>query len=224
MPAVSNSIGSPTVAARNPTDSPSQALAATLPVSTRSLGNQTDEELLAGLRQGSDAHFSELYERYFHRIYTFAFARVRNHADAEEIAQETFIAVLRSVEAYRGQSALLSWIYGIAKNTANNLLRRQKSQDQRLDGADGELAAPTLSIGNTGPAEQLDMQIFAETLATRLASFAEWQVEIFCMRHLENMSISEICDRTQRSSDAVRSSLYRVKRVFFETAEGAGGQ
>ena len=86
-----------------------------------SLAEQTDEQLLAGLREGSEGHFTQLYERYFRRIYTFSYARVRNEADAEEIAQETFLAVFRSIGAFRGQSSLLSWIYGIAKNTANSV-------------------------------------------------------------------------------------------------------
>ncbi len=192
-------------------------------VSGQGLAGHSDDELLAGLRHGSESHFSELYERYFHRIYTFSYARVRNHADAEEIAQETFIAVLRSAESFRGQASVLSWIYGIAKNTANNQLRRQKTQDERLDFAEHAMIAPHPSIANAGPSEQLDMQIYTDALEAKLATLADWQVEVFCMRHLENLSISEICDRTDRSSDAVRSSLYRVKRVFYETAE-AGAQ
>jgi RNA polymerase sigma-70 factor (ECF subfamily) len=191
------------------------------PASGTSLASQTDEQLLDGLREGSEAHFSQLYERYFHRIYTFSYARVRNHADAEEIAQETFMAVLRSVAAFRGQSSLLSWIYGIAKNTANNHLRRQRTQEQRLEAVEPEAVAPTLSMSNAGPGEQLDMRRYTDALEARLSALADWQIEIFCMRHLEDLSIDEICARTQRTSDAVRSSLYRVKRVFVETAEGA---
>jgi RNA polymerase sigma-70 factor (ECF subfamily) len=134
------------------------------------------------------------------------------------------MAVFHSVEAFRGQASLLSWIYGIAKNTINNHLRRQKTQEQRLDAAAPELVGPSISMVDAGPAEQLDMRLYTDALEARLGSLADWQLEIFCMRHLENLSISEICDRTQRSGDAVRSSLYRVKRVFFETADGEHAQ
>jgi RNA polymerase sigma-70 factor (ECF subfamily) len=191
------------------------------PVRGESLADQTDEQLLAGLHEGSEGHFTQLYERYFRRIYTFAYARVRNYADAEEIAQETFMAVFRSVGAFRGQSSLLSWIYGIAKNTANNHLRRLKAQEQRLQALEPDAVAPMPSIEHAGPSEQLDMRAYTDALERRLSALADWQLEIFCMRHLENLSIEEISDRTRRSSDAVRSSLYRVKRVFVETAEGA---
>ncbi len=60
---------------------------------------------------------------------------------------------------------------------------------------------------------------FAEAMDDRLESIASWQSEIFAMRHLDDMSIREISSKTHRSSDAVRSSLYRVKRLFLEAVE-----
>ena len=79
----------------------------------------SDCELVDAIRSGDQAAFTALYERYFDRVYHFAYARLRQHADAEEVAQETFVAVFRSIDAFVGRSALLSWIYGIAKNTVN---------------------------------------------------------------------------------------------------------
>ncbi len=184
--------------------------------------SMSDEELLAGLREQSEQHFSELYNRYFQRIYSFVFTRLRNHAETEEVVQETFLAVFRSFEHYRGQSSLLSWIYGIAKNTANNSIRRAKSQNERIELADEEDLVPRASLSAASPGEQLDLHRFREALSQRLDGLADWQTEIFEMRHFENLSIPEISKRTTRSSDAVRSSLYRVKRIFFEAANGRG--
>jgi RNA polymerase sigma-70 factor (ECF subfamily) len=138
------------------------------------------------------------------------------------VVQETFLAVFRSFERYRGQSSLLSWIYGIAKNTANNSIRRAKSQSERIDLADEEDLSPRSSLGVGTPSEQLDLHRFQDQLAHRLEALADWQTEIFEMRHFENLSIPEISRRTRRSSDAVRSSLYRVKRIFFEAAQASG--
>jgi RNA polymerase sigma-70 factor (ECF subfamily) len=181
----------------------------------------TDDELLAGIRLGSEAHFSELYNRYFHRIYTFAYARLSNHADAEEVAQETFTSVFRSFDAYRGQSSLLSWIYGIAKNTANGHLRRSRTQETRLESIDADQLAPLPALSSCAPDEQLDLRLFTEAVERSLSDVAEWQVDVFCMRHFDNLSIADICERTDRSSDAVRSCLYRVKRIFIKAAEPA---
>ena len=183
------------------------------------LASLSDAELLDGLRAGSELHFNELYHRYFQRIYSFVYARMRNHADAEEVVQETFTAVFRSFASYRGQSSLLSWIYGIAKNTLNNSLRRSTTESKRLDALDPEIVRPSASFSNCGPEDQLSMRRYAEAISERLESVSQWQSEIFVMRHLQNLSISEISERTSRSSDAIRSSLYRVKRILFETAD-----
>jgi len=186
------------------------------------LRSQSDQQLLDGLRQGSELHFNELYRRYFQRIYSFVYTRMRNHADAEEVVQETFTVVFRSFESYRGTSSLLSWIYGIAKNTLNNSLRRMKTEGQRLDALEPEVFRPPSLIADGNPEEQLTLRRYAQAINERLESVSEWQSEIFVMRHLQNMSIQEISEVTDRSSDAIRSSLYRVKRVLLETAELGG--
>jgi RNA polymerase sigma-70 factor (ECF subfamily) len=187
------------------------------------ISERCDQDLLEGIRAGSESHFAELYSRYFQRIYNFVYARLRNHAETEEVVQETFLAVFRSFENYRGQSSLLSWIYGIAKNTTNNSLRRARSQSERIDLAENEDLLPRASIGVGAPDEQLDLHRFQDQLSDRLEKVADWQAEIFEMRHFENLSIPEISERTMRSSDAVRSSLYRVKRLFFEAAHATSG-
>jgi RNA polymerase sigma-70 factor (ECF subfamily) len=179
----------------------------------------SDQELLEGLRVSSEAHFNELYRRYFQRIYNFAYGRVRNHADVEEIVQETFTAVFRSVESYRGQSSLLSWIYGIAKNTINNHLRRSKVQEQKKERVEAELARPDTALVSDTPEDQLNLRRYTDEVRARLESVAPWQAEIFVMRHIENLSIGEISERTDRSSDAIRSSLYRVKRLLIEAVD-----
>jgi RNA polymerase sigma-70 factor (ECF subfamily) len=212
-----NEEGTETVEVSRSDASASDCAAADAPIS-----ELTDQQLLAGLRAQSESHFAELYQRYFQRIYNFVYARMRNHAETEEVVQETFLAVFRSFENYRGQSSLLSWIYGIAKNTTNNSLRRAKSQSERIDLAGEDDLAPRPSIGVGAPDEQLDLYRFGDQLTQRLDQLADWQAEIFEMRHFENLSIPEISKRTQRSSDAVRSSLYRVKRMFLDAAVASG--
>ena len=187
------------------------------------LAELSDADLLAGLRRGCETHFSALYDRYFQRIYAFVHARVRNHADAEEISQETFVSVFKSIESYRGQASLLSWIFGIAKNLANNSIRRAKNQREKLDTVDPQHFVPGPAFGRGSPDEELGFQRYADAIRDQMETMSDWQLRIFEMRHLENLSIPEIARRTHRSNDAVRSSLYRIKRMMIEVAESGGG-
>jgi len=180
---------------------------------------RTDQELLEGIRKSSEEDFNLLYERYFQRVYSFAYARLRNRADAEEVTQEAFTAVFRSIDHYRGQSSLLSWIYGITKNTVNNHLRRAKSYELRLTRAEHELQRPSSSLHAFTPEENLSFRRCTEAVIESLDSVADWQAEVFVLRHVENLPIGEIARRTSRSNDAVRSSLYRVKRLLVEAVD-----
>lgn len=174
----------------------------------------SDDELVQGIRAGSEPHFDELYRRYFQRIYNFTYHRVRNRADTEELVQEAFAAVFGSIGAYRGRSSLLAWIYGIAKNTVNNFLRRSRNQEDRFERARPELERPPVPLAGGTPEEQLALRRYAETIHSLLEHLGGWQAEVFVLRHVENLPIREIARRTSRSNDAIRSSLYRVKRLL----------
>lgn len=184
----------------------------------------TDEQLFEGVRRASEPHFNALYERYFRRIYAFVFARVRNHADAEELTQETFTVVFRSAEGFGGRASPLAWIYGIAKNTVSNYVRRVRIQGERLEQAGPQALSSTSPTWSCNPEDQLALQRYARCIDDRLGEVSPWQAEAFFLRHVENLSIRQICERMERSSDAVRSGLYRVKRLLVEAgSETAGG-
>ena len=182
---------------------------------------RSDEDLVEGIRRGSEADFNQLYERYFQRVYSFAFARLRNRADTEEVVQESFTAVFRSIDAYRGQSTLLCWIYGIAKNNVNNHLRRAKSHELRVERVEPGMVLGTASLDVSTPEDQLSLRRYEESVSRLLSSVADWQSEVFWLRHVENLTIGEISERVKRSNDAVRSSLYRVKRMLIEAVDPA---
>ncbi len=187
------------------------------------LGALDDQALFEGVRKGSEEHFNVLYERYFSRIYNFIYVRTRNHADAEELAQETFTVVFRSSEAYSGRSTPLGWIYGIAKNTVYNHLRRNRTHGERVEEAGADAVQSASPIWRLNPEEQLAMDRYARIIEERLDSVSEWQAEVFYLRHVENLPIREIEKRTDKSSDAIRSGLYRVKRLLLEGEQALAG-
>jgi RNA polymerase sigma-70 factor (ECF subfamily) len=181
----------------------------------------SDERLFEGIRGGSERHFNALYDRYFRRVYGFVYGRVHDRADAEELTQESFTAAFRSIAGYSGRSTPLAWIYGIAKNTVNNHLRRARSQSERLEAAGSDAGA-----GEWGatPEDDLEMRERLRRMDERLRSVTGWQAEVFWMRHVDDLSIDQIAERMERSSDAIRSSLYRVKRLLVEQDTAAGAR
>jgi len=184
--------------------------------------DRSDAELVAGVRQSNEEDFRLLYERYYQRVYNFSYLRLRNHADTEEAVQETFTAVFRSIDAFQGKSSLISWIYGIAKNTVNNSIRRAIAREQRVERAESEMVRNMRATYTADPEDHLTLRRCEESIRRQLESVSGWQAEIFVMRHVDNLPIDEIASRTSRSNDAVRSSLCRVKRMLVEAVESGG--
>ena len=82
-----------------------------------------DRALVDGILAGSRAHFDELYESYFPRVYRFALKRLGDTAEAEDVTQEVFETIFKALPSYRGDSSLLVWIFGITRNKVNRRFR-----------------------------------------------------------------------------------------------------
>ena len=105
--------------------------------------NRTEDRLLVARLQARDeTAVHELAERYGSRIYQLALRQMKNREDAEEVTQDVLMKVYRKIGAFRGDSALSSWIYRITFNTAMSRLRTSKlpraaqQQERNRDGED----------------------------------------------------------------------------------------
>src|SRR4249920_3292024 len=100
-----------------------------------------DQELLNKLQAGDEHAIAELADVYSSKIYQLAFRYLRNKEDAEEVTQDVLFKVHRKIGAFRGDSALSSWIYRITFNAAMSRLRTaryQRSQDDERSMANRE--------------------------------------------------------------------------------------
>src|SRR3954464_11386032 len=98
----------------------------------------TDGELVAAVRRGDDHAFERLYARYQRRITTFVDGMVRDHARAEDITQDVFVAALRRMRETDRPIAFKPWIYEIAKNACIDAFRRTRRADLVSLDVDGE--------------------------------------------------------------------------------------
>ncbi|MEW5826388.1 MAG: sigma-70 family RNA polymerase sigma factor [Candidatus Bipolaricaulota bacterium] len=86
---------------------------------------RSDEALICAVARGDRTAFHELYQRHAERVYRFARSLVWNGPLAEEVLQETMLAVWKQAGRFRGNSKLSTWILGIARNQAHALQRRE---------------------------------------------------------------------------------------------------
>ena len=179
----------------------------------------SDKELVERIKEGSEEHFNILYNRYFKKVYNFTYQKVRDHGETEELVQEIFYCVFTSLKSFEGRSTLLSWIYGIMKNNINNYFRRSRPPHVLFEEVEATGLRTVRATNSYGPDFQFEMKEAAGTFHRVLDSLTDTQYQMFAMRHLENLSIEEIASRTKRSKDAVKSNLYRIKKMLSPGAE-----
>jgi RNA polymerase sigma-70 factor (ECF subfamily) len=173
-------------------------------------------ELLEGLRAGSPGAFESFYESYFPRIHGFTRRRVRNTAEAEDLTQEIFLAVMRSVDSYQERADFDSWVFGVARNVVHEHLRSTQRRHAREALAQGGGAPPT-------PEEKLFERRIVETLSRRLAAVEPWQAEAFALRYFEQLPWTEIARRTERPPNTVSAVLERLRgRMAIDLGTGRG--
>lgn len=173
-----------------------------------------DEVLVERVRAGDQSAFGELYERYFARVFHFVARRLRNRADTEETVQEVFVNVFASIDSFRGEAPFGAWVFGLTRRTVAGRFKKRTPNLVPLgdDDGDGNLH------GIAREADPLEAYEYTERLA-RLeeaveSELSEEQRQLFALHHLEHRSIQEIAALLCKSEDAVKSHLYRARKVL----------
>jgi len=178
---------------------------------------ESDAELVASILAGSRRDFELLYETYFPRVYRFAQRRLHDSAESEDVTQEVFLAVFRSLPSFQGTSSLLVWIFGITRNTVNRRFRRRRLRMLPLE---SEQASEL--PGNEVPPDQVveARRILASCEAVVEKDLTPLQRRIFHLKHLRRQSIRTIAAALGKSEDAIKANLYRMRRSIANAAPG----
>ena len=169
---------------------------------------------MARVRAGDERAFAEVYYAFFPRVYAFILKRMGDPAEAEDLTQETFVQLHRSLGSYEGRSSLLTWTFGIAHNVCSRYFRHCSrwmvgSKDARV-----LEESPT----DAGIESRLDAtRLLARCDETLEASRRPAHQEIFRLRYAESQSIRSIAKRVGKSNEAVKISLRRSRNVLEES-------
>ncbi len=183
-------------------------------------------ELIQELRKGNEPAFKYLVETYQDRVFNTAIGIVQNAEDAEDVAQEVFIQVFRSIHSFKAESKLSTWIYRITTTRALDHLRSRKSKKrfgliQRLFG-DGNKPLHELPDFHH-PGVTLDRKENAARLFRAIDRLPENQKTAFILHKLEDLSYIEISAVMQISLSAVESLMHRAKQNLRKMLEKETG-
>lgn len=178
---------------------------------------QLDEELVLRVQQGDKSAYDILVLRYQHKIVQLVNRYVKDHSEAQDVAQEAFIKAYRALGSFRGESAFYTWLYRIAINTAKNYLvaRARRSSDYQVDVQDAEAIenAPQLQ-GLDTPERQLLGDEIAETIQAAIENLPEEMRLAIVLREFEGMSYEEIAEAMDCPVGTVRSRIFRAREAI----------
>ena len=172
-------------------------------------------ELIQQLRAGDELAFKSLVENYQDLVYNTAMGVVQNSEDAEDVAQEVFIQVFRSIDQFKGDARLSTWIYRITTTKALDHIRSRKRKKRfafitSLFGANDELIHEPVDFQHPGVA--LDRKEQAALLFRMIEQLPDNQKVAFTLHKTEELSYQEIADVMQLSVSAVESLLFRARQ------------
>jgi len=176
----------------------------------------TEEQLVEALQSGSQQAFSDLVTQYQERVLNTALGFVPNLQDAEDIVQDVFIEIHRSINNFKGASKLSTWVYRITVSKSLEFLRHRKRKKrsaffQSLIGLE-DLEVGAVSDSFNHPGIQLEQQERARVLFAAIDTLPESQRTAFTLSQVEGLSNKEVAAVMEQSVSAVESLLHRARK------------
>jgi RNA polymerase sigma-70 factor (ECF subfamily) len=186
---------------------------------------EAEGQLVAALREGDEAAFKELIDRYHASLVRVAQAYVPTRALAEEVAQETWLAVLEGLDRFEGRSSLKTWLFRILTNRAKTRGMRERrslpfsaleSDDGAVDpdrfrGPDeawpGHWSAPPHGF----PEERLLAHETRRVIEDAIRKLPKTQRTVITLRDVEGWSAEEVCNALTLSETNQRVLLHRAR-------------
>lgn len=182
--------------------------------------SELERSLLRRLRDRDERAFRELVQEHRDRVYNITFRMLGNRAEAEDVAQEVFITVFKTIDQFREEAKFSTWLYRVAVNHCKNrikyLARRHDRDRDQLDeatqgnGVNGTIGGPIPS----SPDRALAGAQMEKLLQDAIASLEDDQRIVVVLRDVEDLSIEEICEITGLPDGTVKSRLHRARLVL----------
>ena len=187
--------------------------------------------LLRRLRERDERAFRELVSIHRDRVYNITFRMLGNRAEAEDVAQEVFITVFKTIHTFREESKFSTWLYRVAVNHCKNRIKYlSRRQDRNKDELDETTRGSESSSGNgaigspppSAPDRALEGAQMEKLLQEAIATLDDEQRTVVVLRDIEDLSIEEICEITGLPDGTVKSRLHRARLVLRKKLQRQG--
>jgi RNA polymerase sigma factor (sigma-70 family) len=170
---------------------------------------QDDNVLLVAFAKGDRSAAQQLTERLMPKIYSHAYYRLGNIADAEDVTQEAFLKLWKIAPNWKHDNAQVStWLYRVVYNLCKDRYRRATLENLS--------SAQEVTDGTQSPTDKIDAQYRQKALYDAMSILPENQRFAIQLRHIDELSNPEIAEVMELSVEAVESLTARGKRKLIE--------
>ena len=196
---------------------------------TRVDHRNSEEAILVRRVQAKDEMaFKEIVERYQTKVFSIIYGILRNHNDAEDIAQQVFAKIYFSIGNFDFRSSLLTWIYKITVNECYDYLRKKRVRKLVYESDFSE--EDSLQMENSQTARDHKVPV-DETLEQRdlllklLSKISEEDRSLMLMKEVEGHSVEELAEMTGMNENTIKVKLFRTRQKLVKAAQrlGKGG-
>lgn len=170
------------------------------------------DEYLSNLRQGDTSALNSLYELTSRKLYSLCYSYMKNRHDSEDALSETYIAVVRAIDKFKGKNGY-NWLYTIAKNICLNLLRKQK-KEVLVDYADEE----TVNILNLSAEEEIKCHDESGIIALSQSILNENEFQVVILHTVNELKFQEIAKIIGGNESTIRwqynNAIAKVKKEY----------
>jgi RNA polymerase sigma-70 factor (ECF subfamily) len=185
---------------------------------------QTDHDLVALARTGSEKAYRELLDRYQRPVFSLVYRMVRDRELAEDLAQETFIKVFNNLQHFNPKYKFSSWIFKIASNLTIDALRKKELDTISVDGSrnavttdEVEATRITVESRDENPEELLEAKELGTEIEEAIGRLrAEYRTAIL-LRHVEGRPYEEIAEIMGIPLGTVKTYIHRARAELRES-------
>lgn len=181
---------------------------------------KVDQQLVVRAQHGDQQAYGLLVSKYQRKLARLLSRLIRDPAEVEDVAQETFIKAYRALGSFRGDSAFYTWLYRIGINTAKNYLVSQGRRAPTSTDFDSEEAESfeegELLRDNNTPERMLFSKEIGETVNAAMEALPEELRTAITLREIEGMSYEDIAKMMDCPIGTVRSRIFRAREAVAE--------
>jgi len=169
--------------------------------------------VIAAILAGNTHLFHDLIRPYERTVFSMAMALLRNPQEAEDVVQETFLKALRNLHTFRAEARFSTWLVSIALNEARSRLRGRRDFESLDDDSDEtrRIAPELLRDWREVPSEVLERLEIRKLVTEAVAELPMIYREVFLLREIEELSISESAQALSISVASVKVRLHRAR-------------